>query len=77
MHKLDVFIESLKRDFDKGKAAKIHPQYKRGEYLRAKAIKMGDMAEAKRQLKNMQSVRARLPNDPSFRRLYYVRYADD
>lgn len=53
------------------------PEYKRLDYLRQKELRRGDRREALRILKEMQKVKARMPRDPNFRRLYYVRYADD
>lgn len=77
MHMFDVFMETKKSEFDKGKEAHRNPVYRRLENRREVAKRIGDMAEANKMLKLMQQTRARLPNDPSFRRLYYVRYADD
>ena len=77
MNKLDLFVKDIKSNFDKGREAKVSPDYKRLDYLRQKALKNEDPLEANRVLKEMQKIRARLPNDPGFRRLYYVRYADD
>lgn len=55
----------------------MNPEYKRLDYLRQKALKNADQEEANKFMKEMQKIRARLPNDPGFRRMYYVRYADD
>lgn len=74
---LDLFIEELKSNFDKGNAAKINPEYKHLDYLRQKALNNNNHLEANKVLKSMQKIKARLPSDPNFRRLYYVRYADD
>lgn len=67
----------MKSNFDKGTTVQRNPIYRKYESLRTKAIRRKNYLEAKKQLKNMQSVRSRLPNDPKFRRLNYVRYADD
>jgi DNA-directed RNA polymerase subunit M/transcription elongation factor TFIIS len=40
-------------------------------------VKAGDHQTARKILTEMQSIPSRLANDPGFRRLYYVRYADD
>jgi len=77
LHKFDLFISNLKKEFDQGKVAQRNPEYRKLEYLRAKALKLGDTIEANKQLKLMQKIKARLPNDTNFRRLYMVRYADD
>lgn len=77
LNKLDLFIRDIKSNFDKGIKAKVNPEYKRLDYLRQKALKNTDQGEANKLLKEMQKIRARLPSDPGFRRMYYVRYADD
>lgn len=77
LHKFDLFLADLKTNFDKGKVAQRNPEYRKLEYLRAKALRNGDPIEANDQLKLMHRIKARLPNDPNFRRLYSVRYADD
>lgn len=70
-------MENLKEKFDRGKVVVINPVYRKHEALRYKALRQGNHLEARLQLKNMQKHKARLHNDPNFRRLYYVRYADD
>jgi group II intron reverse transcriptase/maturase len=77
LHPLDEFVEELKADYDKGETARINPIYRRWENMRYKALKANDTEKALRCLKEMLKVNARMPNDPDFRRLYYVRYADD
>jgi retron-type reverse transcriptase len=77
LHQFDALMDKLKKDFDKGKLAQRNPEYRKLEYKRGKALKDGDIEQASQHLKEMQNLNARLPNDPSFRRLYYVRYADD
>lgn len=77
LHELDTYIEILKTSYDKGVVARINPQYRKFEYLRRKANKAGDFELGNKYLKEMQSVKSRLPNDPGFRRVYYVRYAED
>lgn len=77
LHKFDEYVSDMKSNFDKGTTVQRNPIYRKYESLRTKAIRRKNYLEAKKQLKNMQSVRSRLPNDPKFRRLNYVRYADD
>lgn len=67
----------MKSKFDKGKLARVDPKYKHLYYLRQKALNSMNYLEAKKHLKEMQKIKARMPNDPKSRRLYYVRYADD
>lgn len=77
LHELDNFVNNIKQNFDKGKAARISPEYKHLDYLRQKALKSSENLKASKILKEMQKIKARIPNDPNFRRIYYVRYADD
>lgn len=77
LHELDKFVNDRKLKYEKGKEAKRNPIYRKFENLRQKALKEGNFEDANQNLKEMQKVVSRLPNDPNFRRLYYVRYADD
>jgi hypothetical protein len=74
---MDRFIDKLKIEFDRGKEARVSPEYKKLEYQRQKALKKLDNIKANEYLKKMPKTIALMPNDPNFRRLYYVRYADD
>jgi group II intron reverse transcriptase/maturase len=78
LHKLDEFVEKV-----------LIPEYTRGErrarnleYLAvanalARARRRGDRAEARRLRQQMHGLPSSDPGDPGFRRLRYVRYADD
>lgn len=74
LHQLDRFILRLKRVVDKGKARKRNPEYvklmNRRRYYRGSQTSR-DAARAARRIPST------LTNDPDFRRLNYVRYADD
>jgi len=77
LHELDIYVEKLKSNYDKGVTAVRNPKYRNLEYLRAKANKAGDFDLGAKYLKKMQQIKSRLPHDTGFRRIYYVRYADD
>nr|YP_010833255.1 hypothetical protein QLP03_mgp066 [Agaricus bitorquis]WFG54002.1 hypothetical protein [Agaricus bitorquis] len=77
LHPLDQFMEKRITGYNRGTAAKINPEYKRLEYYQAKAAKRGDNKGALRILKQRQLLLSRLKATPDFRRMYYVRYADD
>ena len=77
LNELDRYVEKLKSKYEKGVFAIRNPQYRKLEYLRGKANKMGDYELGARYLKDMQRIKSRLADDPGFRRIYYVRYADD
>lgn len=77
LHELDLFIQNLKIAYDKGDKTARNPEYRKIEHLRYKATKAKDFDLAISYLKEMQKLKSRLPNDSNFRRLYYIRYADD
>ena len=55
----------------------VHPEYERLANLRRLARKHGRWEEAQRLLQQMQKLPSLDPDDPGYRRLRYVRYADD
>lgn len=91
LHELDNFIASLVSSFDKGDARRKHPDYRhlarRIEYARKRVGQLrveGRIDEIepwtvriKETGTAMRKLPATDPFDPSFRRLRYVRYADD
>lgn len=77
LHEFDLFVEQLKKNYTKGITSSRNPQYRKLEYLRAKANKTGDFEQGVKFLKEMQQIKSRLTDDSKFRRMYYVRYADD
>lgn len=64
MHNLDLFIAELKMNYDKGKRRKTNPLY-------TKLCRNKDIVTIRR-----LHLPLGLSNDPIFKRLYYVRYAD-
>ncbi|MCI0561826.1 MAG: reverse transcriptase/maturase family protein, partial [Nitrososphaera sp.] len=83
LHELDAFMEQKKQEFDQGKGRHKAKEYealsRRLQRLRQKeyALKR-DPSPALRELMTAQKrLPARDPLDPTYRRLLYVRYADD
>jgi RNA-directed DNA polymerase len=91
LHELDVFVEQCKANFNKGKVRSRNPEYERWS-LRARRLRKRVTAarEANRDEEaallldrhdecraNMQGVPSVDPMDPNYKRLHYVRYADD
>ncbi|GCF06509.1 reverse transcriptase/maturase family protein [Dictyobacter arantiisoli] len=78
LDKLDQFVETvLIPNYTKGAKKRMSPDYERvkGHYRRLlKKGKIKEAQEVKQQLHNMPSID---PKDPNYRRLKYVRYADD
>lgn len=74
LHDFDVFMEKTKGDFNKGLKRKPNPEYVR---LNSKRRYIRNILERKKILKDMRKLLASYPKDPNFKRLKYVRYADD
>lgn len=74
LHRFDKFMEEYIKNFEKGKLRKANPAYQKIQYLKktAKTLK-----EKRKYLNLMRQIPARDPNDPNFKRMYYIRYADD
>jgi retron-type reverse transcriptase len=77
MSQLDEMVAKLKADFDIGLKSKTSPVANVSHSRISRAKKKGDMA-----LVNKLAKKARLSpsinfNDPSFKKISYVRYADD
>lgn len=77
LSQLDEYIASLKVDFDKGSLSPRHPiaTSLMGKIRQAKL--KGNMDMVKKLSKEQRKNPARLFNDPSYKHLTYVRYADD
>jgi group II intron reverse transcriptase/maturase len=78
MDRLDRFVEqALIPEYTKGKRRAKNPDYNqmsnRAYYCRA----TGRVEEAERLEQARRAIPANDPHDPDYRRLYYVRYADD
>ena len=78
LDKLDKFAEkNLIPRYTKGERRKKNPIY---ESLSGKVgywKKTGNIEKSKGYRKEMLKVPSKMPNDPDFKRLHYVRYADD
>jgi group II intron reverse transcriptase/maturase len=91
LHELDVFVEQYKANFNKGDKRSINREYRswslKAKRLRARvneARAAGREEEATLLLAKHDECRARMqevpsvdPMDPNFKKLVYVRYADD
>ena len=75
MHQLDIYINSLKKEFDIGKLPKANSNYKHLKYLMSKAKAKNDMMEFRRLLLLSRKEDSINFSDPSYKRLNYVRYA--
>jgi group II intron reverse transcriptase/maturase len=78
LDKLDRFVETyLIPRYTKGKTRKYNPVYIRLRNRAAQLRKRGQRKEAQQLKKQAQELPSQDPNDPDYRRLKYVRYADD
>jgi group II intron reverse transcriptase/maturase len=78
LDKLDTFVETvLIPNYTRGTRRAASPAYKRVENAIARARKRGDRTTVRELRQRQRRLPSRDPNDPGFRRLHYVRYADD
>ena len=78
LHKLDEFVEQeLIPQYTRGTGRKVNPVYKRLHRHMTSARLRGDRASARDLKKQMHAIPYGDPMDPGYRRLKYVRYADD
>jgi len=78
LDKLDQFVEQkLLPAYTRGTVRKHNKRYKALISLAGKYRKRGNATKAEALVKEAQQLPAMDTNDPDYRRLYYVRYADD
>jgi group II intron reverse transcriptase/maturase len=78
LNRLDKYVcEQIVPDYTRGTRRKINPPYDRLRQQTSEARKQNDWNLAHRLKQQAQSMPSLDPNDPNFRRLWYVRYADD
>jgi group II intron reverse transcriptase/maturase len=78
LDRLDGFVETvLIPEYTRGKARRFNREYHRVRAASYTAFQRGDMATATRLRTQMQALPSGDPRDPGYRRLRYVRYADD
>jgi len=74
LHELDSFVDRLKEKFDVGSKASINPLYKK---LANKKDRAKTTEEKISVHKLLRTVPSKLEIDPGFKKLEYIRYADD
>ncbi len=79
MHELDICVEKLQRELEKGEQKARNSEYRAMATRRAKLAKEGQTKTAEfRELgKSMRTLPSVDVDDPNFIRVRYVRYADD
>lgn len=77
MSQLDTFVENLKDNFDKGTKSKASSEANTLHSKIYRAKKKGRMDLVKDLAKEYKLIKSTNFEDPSFKRLSYIRYADD
>src|SRR4249919_4177494 len=78
LHKLDEYVErELIPQYTRGAQRAANPAYRQVDALLRRARRRGDRAQARRLAGQMRTLPSTDPMDPGYRRLRYVRYADD
>jgi len=78
LNRLDRFVETvLIPGYTRGVLRKHNPEYAKVQRVLARARRRGDHAEVRALQKQLRSLPSLDPHDPDYRRLRYVRYADD
>ncbi len=78
LHKLDVFVETvLIPQHTRGTRRARNMAYREVEHAIARARRRGDRTQVRELYRQLHSLPSQDPNDPGYRRLRYVRYADD
>ena len=78
LNELDQFIEiELMPKYNRGIKRALNPPYQEAATQRLMATRKGDREQAEAYLEVMHTLPSGDPNDPNYRRLRYVRYADD
>ncbi|HEY0938103.1 MAG TPA: reverse transcriptase domain-containing protein [Trebonia sp.] len=78
LHKLDEFVErELIPQYTRGKGRRLNPQYTRIWRQLAAARELGDRDQVRKLTRSLRAIPSVDPEDPSYRRLLYCRYADD
>ena len=78
LNKLDEFVErELIPQYTRGASRTRNPEYMRMRARRDSARQRGDRAAARELTRQMRALPSVDPMDPGYRRLRYIRYADD
>jgi group II intron reverse transcriptase/maturase len=78
LNELDAYIEDeIIPHHTRGKVRKFNPEYTKLAGQERRARKKGNVKGAKKIRKMYTKIPSRLPHDPEYRRIWYVRYADD
>ena len=74
LHDFDAFMSSMREEYNFGEKRRPNPDYVK---LNSKRRYIRDIRERRKILREMRQLLASDPMDPNFKRLKYIRYADD
>jgi hypothetical protein len=78
LDKLDKFVETvLMPKYNRGERREPNPAYQRIKNAIDRAKRRGDRQALRQLRKQRRKLPSQDPQDPGYRRLHYVRYADD
>jgi group II intron reverse transcriptase/maturase len=77
MHQFDIYLESLMFEYNKGIRTRKNNEYNRLNYHINSGLRNFSKEEKRKLAVKMRKMPSLDPMDPNFRRLVYVRYADD
>lgn len=77
LHQLDEFILREKSTFDRGTVSRVTPEYNRLKYAEHKLRAQGHLLEAQSIARSRRTTTYSNYQDENYKRLSYVRYADD
>jgi retron-type reverse transcriptase len=77
LNEFDKFVLNLKKDYDKGYKSPRTKEARNIEYLISKAKRNKDYIKVKELIKKRNKTLATYFYDPCYKRLEYIRYADD
>jgi hypothetical protein len=78
LDKLDKFVETvLIPQYTRGEIRRLNPEYRKLQSQMRTLFAKGQKEAARKMRKRMQKLPSIHPRDPDWRRLKYIRYADD
>jgi retron-type reverse transcriptase len=77
LDQLDKFVEALMLEFDRGLKPRLNQEYSRIAYQINTKKAQGDLVRVKTLEKELRTHSAVNFEDPAYKRLRYIRYADD
>lgn len=77
LHQFDLEVDKLKLEFDQGTYSKVNPTYQHLRYMERIARNKGDETLANNLAKEKLKTKYSVFEDDNYKKLAYVRYADD